>query len=273
MFGDTEVIYYIPKNFNSKTAKYFFGIHGAGDWHRPGALNRIAQFKAVADVKNLVVIAPAFDCILNWPINRERDLDKNWKFKDQRIIKDRYLWGFVTLLNKFNEHRTDLKLIEIFEFFNENLMRREKFHLYGHSGGGQFVCRFVTFYPELIDKVAASSPGTFAFPRRDKDYPYGLKLDNLEKTFGPQIEAEDLQLSNAELDQKINQLLDLRLFLIVGEEETTGRQAEMSWQGNGTLHKTRNYFAAMRAEDKRLKDKGIRSVSYTHLTLPTTPYV
>ena len=261
MFGDTEVIYYIPKNFNPKTAKYLFGIHGAGDWHRPGALNRISQFRAIADIENLVVIAPAFDCILNWPVNRKRDLDEKWRFKNQRIIKDRYLWGFVALLNNFNEHRSDLKLIEIFEFFNKNLMRREKFHLYGHSGGGQFVQRFITFHPELIDKVAASSPGTFAFPRRDKNYPWGLKMDDLKRTFGPQIEAEDLHLSDAELNQKMNQLLDLQLFLIVGEEETKGNHSESAWQGKGTLHKTRNYFEAMKEEDKRLKDKSIRSQS------------
>jgi pimeloyl-ACP methyl ester carboxylesterase len=140
-------------------------------------------------------------------------------------------------------------------------MRREKFHLYGHSGGGQFVTRFITFYPELIDKVAASSPGTFAFPRRDKDYPWGLKTDDLEKTFGPQIKADDLYLSDAQLDQKMNRLLDLRLFLIAGEKETFGDRPDLDWQGEGTLGKTRGYFEAMKEEDKRLKDDGIRPPS------------
>ncbi|MBN2018864.1 MAG: family 43 glycosylhydrolase [Sedimentisphaerales bacterium] len=261
MFGDTEVIYYIPENFNPKTTKYLFGIHGAGDWHRPGALNRITQFKDIADIENLVVIAPVFDNILNWPVNRERDLDEESRFKDQKIIKDRYLWDFVALLNKFNEQRSDLKLIEIFEFFNENLMRREKFYLCGHSGGGQFVTRFITFHSELVDKVCASSPGTFTFPYRDKDYPWGLKMDNLEKTFGSQIKADDLHLNDEQLDQKMDQLLDLQLFLIAGEEETNENHTDLTWQGKGTLHKTRNYFEAMKEEDKRLKDKGIRPQS------------
>ena len=172
--GEMEVIYYIPKYFDPNTAQYFFGIHGAGSWHRPGAMNRIHQFKNIADIENLVVIAPAFDCLLNWPIGEE-GLD------EVGIVKDTYLSDFINLVNKRNEHRTDLKLIETFEFFNKHLMKRKKFHLYGHSGGGQFVSRFIMFYPELLDKVGISSPGSFVFPRRDINYPYGLKLDSLER--------------------------------------------------------------------------------------------
>ena len=260
MFGDTEVIYYIPKNFNPVTAKYLFVIHGAGDWHRPGALTRIDQFRNIADIENLVVIAPAFDCIFNWPIDRRRDLDKNWKFKDPRIIKDRYLWGFVMLLNNFNEHRTDLKLIEIFDFFNQKLMKREKFYLDGHSGGGQFVARFVLLHPELIEKAAICSAGSFGFPRRDIDYPYGLKLDNLEKTFGPQIQADDFKLNDDQINQKLNQMLDLKIFIIAGEKETVQEdRPERDWQGKSTLEKAQNFYKAMRQEDKRLKQNGIRS--------------
>lgn len=261
MFGDTEAIYYIPENFDPDTAKYLFGIHGAGDWHRPGALTRIDQFRDIADVENLVIIAPAFDCIFNWPIDRRRDLDKNWKFKDPRIIKDRYLWGFIALLNNNNEHRTDLKLIEIFEFFNQSLMKREKFYLDGHSGGGQFVARFVLFHPELIDKAAICSAGTFVFPNRDKDYPYGLKLDDLEKTFGPQIQADDLKLNYGQIDQKLAQMLDLKIFIIAGEKETLTDTSNRSWQGKSTLEKAHNFYKTMRDEDLRLKEKGLRPKS------------
>lgn len=259
MIGDTEVIYYIPKNFNPNTAKYLFGIHGAGAWHRPGALTRIAQFRNTADKENIVIIAPAFDCVFNRPPNRKKDM-KNGKFKDPSIIKDRYLWNFIMLLNNFNEHRTDLKLIEIFEFFNRKLMKRERFYLDGHSGGGQFVARFVQFHPELIEKAAICSAGSFVFPNRDKDYPYGLKLDNLEKTFGPQIQADDLKLNDEQIDQKLNQMLDLKIFIIAGEKETVQEdRPERNWQGKSTLEKAQNFYKAMKEEDRRLKQKGVRS--------------
>lgn len=262
MFGETEAIYYIPKNFNPDTAKYLFGIHGAGDWHRPGALTRIAQFRDIADIENLVIIAPAFDCVFNWPIDRRRDFDRNGKFKDPRVIKDWYLGDFIALLNDKNEHRTDLKLIEIFDFFNHKLMKRERFYLDGHSGGGQFVARFVLFHPELIEKAAICSAGSFVFPNRDKDYPYGLKLDNLERTFGPQIQADDLKLNNDQIDQKLAQMLDLKIFIIAGGKETEQEdRPERDWQGKSTLEKAKNFYKAMRDEDWRLKEKSLRSPS------------
>ncbi len=261
--GKTEVIYYIPKYFDPQTARYLFGIHGAGDWHRGGALNRIAQFRHVADIENLVIVAPSFDCLVNWLVDPKADLDNNAKFKDRRIIKDWHLTGFQRLLNKNNQHRSDLKLIEVFEFLKKHLMQREKFHLYGHSGGGQFVNRFMLFHPELLEKVALSAAGTFTFPRRDKDYPWGLRMNNLEAHFGAQIEADDLRLSKSEWNAKINRLLDLRVFIIVGQKDTSpdkpGRLKEIGWQGRNHLEKARNYFAAMRSEHEHQKKLGNRS--------------
>jgi len=266
MIGQTEVIYYIPKDFDPNMAEYLFGIHGAGDWHRPGAMNRIAQFHRTADKENLVIIAPAFDCITNRPVNRKEDVDTNGKFKDARIVKDWHLWDFAMLLNGWNNQRSDLKLIEIFEFFNKHLMKREKFHLYGHSGGAQFTSRFALFYPELIDKVAVSAAGSYAFPRRDKDYPYGLKMTTIEKTFGPQIKARNLKLSFVRLDQRLDKFLDLRMFIIVGGEETQDdHRPERAWQGKSTLERARNFYKVMQEEDKRLKEKGIREPSKPYL--------
>ena len=262
MFGDTEAIYYIPRNFNPDTAQYLFGIHGAGAWHRPGALTRIAQFKNTADRENLVIIAPAFDCIFNRPIDRRSDFGPDGHFRDPKVVKDRYLSDFIALVNNFNEHRTDLKLIEIFDFFNKKLMKRDKFYLDGHSGGGQFVARFVLFHPELIEKAAICSAGSFVFPNRDKDYLYGLKLDNLEETFGPQIKADDLKLTDAEIDQKLNQMLDLKIYIIAGEKETVQEnRPERDWQGKSTLEKAQNFYKAMRKEDGRLKQAGLRPSS------------
>ncbi|MBC8393327.1 MAG: hypothetical protein H8E17_12275 [Deltaproteobacteria bacterium] len=251
--GETEVLYYIPKYFDPSTAEYLFGIHGAGAWHRPGAVNRIHQFINIAEIENLVVIAPAFDCILNHPLGEK-------EIEEEGVVKDVYLADFINLVNKHNEYRTDLRLIEIFEFFNKHLMKREKFHLYGHSGGGQFVSRFIIFYPELLDKVGISSPGSFVFPRRDIDYPYGLKLDSLEKTFGSHIKADDLKLTDTELDQKLNQILDLKLFIIAGEDDTwVDNRPERSWQGRNRFERAANFYKIMAEEDKKLKIKGKRS--------------
>lgn len=256
--GRTEVIYYIPNGFDPNTAQYVFGIHGAGDWHRPGAMHRIHQFKDIADRENLVIVAPAFDAILNWTPVRPDDFDEHGNFKDRRIIKNRYLWDFVGLLNHWHGDRSDQKLIEIFEFFNQHVMCRERFHLYGHSGGAQFVVRFAMFYPELLDKVAASSAGTFAFPRYDIDYPHGLKMDNLRQNFPVITDFSGIALGQRDLDQKLLAMLDLNLILTVGEYETAPDHPELSWQGLSTLDKAFNFYDAMEQKDHMFKAIGSR---------------
>lgn len=264
--GKTEVLYYIPKDFDPENAEYLFGIHGAGDWHRPGAVNRIHQFRKIADDRNLVIIAPAFDCIFKRALNRKEDFDRKGKLKDKTIIKDWYLWDFSRLLNKRNQHRSDLKLIQIFNFFNRYLMKRKKFHLYGHSGGGQFVVRFIIFHPQLVSKVAASSAGSYVFPDYKIDYPYGLRMNNLKKTFGGKIRTQGMKLSTASLERKVDQMLDLKVFIIAGENDTKiDNRQDRSWQGKHRLQRAKNFYKVMKAEDERLKEKGIRSRSKPYM--------
>ena len=254
--GETEVIYYIPKGFDKNSAQYFFCIHGAGAWHRPGAMTHIRQFQEVADRRNLVVVAPAFDCVFNRPPDREKDFDPKGNLRDPKLIRDWYLWDFVALLSHGSEQRSDLRLLEIFECFNRRLMKRRKFHLYGHSGGAQFVCRFVLFHPEVIDTAAASSSGTFTFPRYDKDYPWGLGMDNVGKDFGQQVRTEGLNLTAAELDDKMVRMLGLKMYLMAGADETWEDHPTLAWQGKSTLDKTRRYYETLKQEHSRRSQSG-----------------
>ncbi len=253
----TEVIYYIPKYFDPNTAEYLFGIHGAGG--SGGAFSRIGQFRRIADIENLVIVAPRFDFIYNFDEKNRRDAEGNVK---PNIYRDFYLYKHQQLLYHRNEHRVDLRLIEIFELFNQQLMKREKFHLYGHSGGGQFAHRFAIFHPELINKIAVSSAGSYTFPRRDKAYPYGLDMTRLKNTYGAQTNEEGLKLTNDQLDNKLDKLLDLDMYLIVGELDTDEDTDKGDfWQGKGHVERGRNFWLAMQAEDQRLKDIGIRDAS------------
>jgi hypothetical protein len=54
--------------------------------------------------------------------------------------------------------------------------RVDKYYLYGHSAGGQFVHRFVLFMPKArYARAIAANPGFYTFPTQDVEYPYGLK--------------------------------------------------------------------------------------------------
>lgn len=189
----------------------------------------------------------------------EKDFKSNGNLKDRSLIKNMYLSEFEDLLNRFNEHRSDLKLIEIFEFFNTNLTRRKKFYLYGHFKGAGFAQRFCMFHPELIDKAAISLADFYTFPLGSKDYPLGLGMRDLKKTFGEQIKPDGIRLKASELDRKLNHMLDLDIFIIAGEKDKRpGTKKRTAWQGNSRIEKANNFYQEILNTDKRLKEIGLR---------------
>ena len=48
------------------------------------------------------------------------------------------------------------------------------YDLIGHSGGGQFLIRLSGFTPTKARRIVVSNPGTYLFPSREHDYPYGF---------------------------------------------------------------------------------------------------
>lgn len=61
----------------------------------------------------------------------------------------------------------------------EEIRRRENhpdlpYYLIGHSGGGQFLIRLAGFVPTAARRIVAANPGTYLFPVRDQDYPFGF---------------------------------------------------------------------------------------------------
>jgi pimeloyl-ACP methyl ester carboxylesterase len=74
-----------------------------------------------------------------------------------------------------NCERADLSLIKLLSCLNSRFNLPERaIHLFGHSGGAQFVHRFVMAHPERVARYAISAPGWYTFPDESLDYPYGL---------------------------------------------------------------------------------------------------
>jgi hypothetical protein len=73
--------------------------------------------------------------------------------------------------------------------------KAEKYYLYGHSAGGQFVHRFVLFMPEArYARAIAANPGYYTFPIQDASYPYGLKGTTVAHRLDPVVFARDFVL-------------------------------------------------------------------------------
>ena len=113
--------------------------------------------------------------------------------------------------------------------------RRSYFFL-GHSAGGQFLVRFTAVEESQAQRVIVANPGTYVFPRADRDWPYGFgKLP-------------------AELDgeKNIRRFLAAPLTVLLGQADTNNSTEagnfpatpEANLQGAQRLDRGRNFFEA-----------------------------
>ena len=121
--------------------------------------------------------------------------------------------------------------------------RAEKYYLYGHSAGGQFVHRFVLFMPEArYARAIAANPGYYTFPTQDAEYPYGLKGTPITGRIKPALFRRDF-------------------VLLLGAEDTNRNDPDLrktpqaDAQGLTRFERGKNYFrsATQVAETARAK--------------------
>lgn len=118
--------------------------------------------------------------------------------------------------------------------------RRAGYLLYGHSAGGQYVHRVVTFMPALrIERAVAANPGWYTLPTVESRFPHGLA--------GSPIGEADLARAFAR-----------PLILLLGEVDTDpnhpslNRNPETMKQGAHRFARGNNYFIQVEAVAQRL---------------------
>ena len=71
--------------------------------------------------------------------------------------------------------RADLALLNLLpEVFEQFGLNDRPVHLFGHSGGGQFVHRFVMAHPRHVSRYVVSAAGWYTFPDETHSYPRGM---------------------------------------------------------------------------------------------------
>jgi poly(3-hydroxybutyrate) depolymerase len=119
----------------------------------------------------------------------------------------------------------------------------EKYYLYGHSAGGQFVHRFVLFMPEArYARAIAANPGYYTFPTQDVDYPYGLKKTSITGKLPPSVFAREFVLLLGDRDTNRDDP-DLR------------KTPQADAQGLTRFERGKNYFQTARQAAKAERAK------------------
>jgi poly(3-hydroxybutyrate) depolymerase len=125
------------------------------------------QWHALALEHNFLLLVPEFTQA-DFPGSRAYNLG-NMRAEDGTPVP-RALWSFNVPSALFADARRRFG------------MRAERFALYGHSAGAQFVHRFLMHVPDAsVARVVAANAGWYTMPDSHIDYPYGLRGSQVDE--------------------------------------------------------------------------------------------
>jgi len=217
-----RIWYHRPANF-SAASPIVLVMHGMGrnaDGYRD-------NWVSSADTHGFLVITPEFDTDQfpdDWPYslgNLARDDDGGIAFNSKEK------WS-LPIIDRIFEQVRDL-----------TGTCRTTFSLFGHSAGGQFVHRYLTFADSgLVDVAIAANAGWYTLPTQEEAFPYGLGG------------ADTLETALADFYAR-------PVVILLGEADTLQtpnlRQTpEAMRQGPHRFARGQNYFAIARGEAERL---------------------
>ncbi|OZV70569.1 hypothetical protein [Winogradskyella aurantia] len=252
-----NIYYHVPPN-SSATTPMLFVFHGAG---RNAKDYRNAMLEK-ANTFGFIIIAPEFS-ITNFPGGDAYNLGNVFVDGDNpspATLNPEEDWTFSVI-------------DPLFDFIKTNLENTtEKYHVFGHSAGGQFAHRFVMFKPNArIEKVVASASGWYTVPTEDVSFPYGFNNSPLENLSLNELYDKNLTVLIGDLDndpnapglrhnvfadaQGINRFARAQYFYNLAFEQAQDGNLDFNWVleiNNGADH---NYVeASLKAADLIFND-------------------
>lgn len=136
---------YIPQHSSGENS-IFYSIHGISR----NAEEHIEGFIAQAEKHGATIIAPLF-------------------------LKEDYP-RYQQLGTSANQQRADMAFDHVLQDAHEWLgIPPAPMHMFGFSGGGQFLHRYAMFYPKRVARMVLAAPGWYTFPDPERRYPFGIK--------------------------------------------------------------------------------------------------
>ena len=181
-----KVYYFNPVEAGSEQLKMMpvlFIMHGLNR----NAVDYLEDWVRFSKENHILLIAPQFSTKY-YPNSNYYNLGNMFDYTGS--LNDRSLWSFQAIEDIFDEilSLTDNK--------------SQSYSIFGHSAGGQFVHRFVTFYPEArINLAISANSGWYTTIDKNMDFPYGLKNSQVR-------------------DEKLSDALSKKLVLLLGTEDT-----------------------------------------------------
>lgn len=156
---DVKVFYSGPTKVDQKTRLL---IVMAG--RQRNAEEYLDSWREWSAANNYVVIAPLFDKE-NWPEPLGYNFGNIASGKERdNTANDKTKWSFKLVDDMFDDAAKRFTL------------GAKNYDVFGHSAGGQFVHRFMLFYPENRARIAiAANSGFYTLPDEEQVFPYGVR--------------------------------------------------------------------------------------------------
>ncbi len=233
-----RVFYYRPKKFRSSGPIHFV-MHGM---KRNGKKYRDQWIKH-SETHGFLLLVPEFSKQF---YGNSRHYNRGFMYSDKGHRRDPAKWTFTAIERIFDR------------VIQDNKLGAERYSIYGHSAGGQFVHRFVLFMPDARYKLAiAANSGWYTMPTQEVAYPYGLG--------GTEVDEAQLE-----------KVLQRRLVLLLGSDDTDTessslkKTSEANAQGPHRFARGKEFIQQSHTQAKELgiqlkwKKKTVRGVGHSN---------
>ncbi len=207
----SEYLVYVPTTI-AADAHVLVSVHGIShsSWHQQAEM-----LVSICERRGIVLLAPDFNA---------------QQYPD-----------YQRLGRKGRGHRADLYLHRCLQELN-TLTEANTTHLlfFGHSGGAQFVHRYLMAYPHRVECAILSAPGWYTFPDPVLKFPYGIRSTSSLPgvIFNPEA------------------YLKIPVTVLIGTKDTqqskdlTSTDRINEQQGLTRIERAHNWVAAMQAQAK-----------------------
>lgn len=203
---DPQVSYYLyfPKRLR-QPARFFVTVHGISR----NAREHARRFAPYAEREGVILIAPVF--------------------------KRAVFPGYQRLVANAEGVRPDDVIEQVVDEVRElSGLPQSRLYLFGFSGGGQFVHRYLMRHPERVAAAVIGAAGWYTFPDPELGYPRGLKSKR-----------------NPTLARNVGKFLQIPVTVLVGEQDIqrdpalNGSRRIDRQQGENRLERGRRWIDAM----------------------------
>ncbi len=223
--GDHYV--YRPEQAAQSILVVAHGMTGNEEQASDVAYKFLKRWVRYADMHRLILIVPVFDT------ERFGNLSGGYG-------------GYRNLIGKYVPADDFVNgLVDRYSAFT--VSQSQKFYLYGHSAGGQFVSRYVAIHADNIIKAVISAAGRYSYPTKKASWPYGAGH------FSKRVTWADGSKTLVSFDPSIKGYAAAAevVSVVVGDKDTKKQPQRPAHIGSNRIDFSRSWAVAMNRQAKK----------------------